>query len=213
MSSSRGVKEPWNVISEHPRQIHVIRHEVVDASTHKESTFMFSPIVMLRVLGEGAWREVRESREEGVWHPELIADGAHFEILYSLRNLLHGYDLLLSELVEAEADIERLVSSERSIVVGLEEIYAVRHSIYGSVRNWWQIAEERLGITELHRAVVEKLEMVRNIITTAHQERLNRLMKWLTYIGVGATIIGAMAAWPQIWQLIKIIQGLLFPSF
>ncbi len=174
---------------------------------------MFSPIVMLRVLGEGAWREVRESREEGVWHPELIADGAHFEILYSLRNLLHGYDLLLSELVEAEADIERLVSSERSIVVGLEEIYAVRHSIYGSVRNWWQIAEERLGITELHRAVVEKLEMVRNIITTAHQERLNRLMKWLTYIGVGATIIGAMAAWPQIWQLIKIIQGLLFPSF
>jgi len=216
-----GVREPWEVISKHPRQIHgilakdelyemcpdhVIRYEVVDVSPHKEWTFMFSNAVMLGVPGEEAWRGVMKTLEKGVWHLELISDVTLFEMLSSLLLLLMGYDLLLSELVEAEPDVERLVEGERSIVVGLEEIYAVRHSIYVSVRNWWSLAEERIGITELHRAVVEKLEMVRNIITTAHQERLNRLMKWLTYIGVGATIMGAMAAWPQIWQLIKIIM-------
>lgn len=209
-----GVEEPWDVISEHPRQIygilardelyemrpdHVIRHKVVDASIHKESTFMFSPTVMLRVLGEGIWREVGESLEEGVWYPGLIGDVALFEILYSLLNLLRGYDLLLSELVEAEADIERLVGGERSIVIGLEEIYAERHSIYSSVGNWWPMAEERLGVTELHRAVVEKLEMVRNIITTIREERLNeqmiKLNKWMllwTVIAAIWTIIAAI---------------------
>ena len=222
-----GVREPWEVISKHPRQIHgilvrdkhyemcpdhVIRYEVVDVSPHKEWTFIFSPVVMLRVLEKKAWRRVIETLEKGVWHLELISNVTLFEMLSSLLLLLMGYDLLLSELVEAEADVERLVEGERSIVVGLEEIYAVRHSIFVFVRDWWPLAEERIGITELHEAVMEKLDMVREIITTARQERLNRLMKRLTIIGVVATIVGAIAAWPQIWQLIKFIQGLLFPS-
>ncbi len=216
------IKTPFkDVVLKYPKQVygilfmdkyynerpdHLVKYRLVDISISKMWTSMIGTSVMLIIIQDRIWKEITLLEKERFFK-FAINDVYYFELLCSLQTILRAYDLLLSELVEdKEPDINRLIRSERNVVIGLEEIYPVRYTPYASVSDWWPLAEERLGIAELKGAVLEKLEMVRNIITRSREERLNdqmlKLNKWMMWW----TIIAAFLT--GITVLIQILSAL-----
>jgi cellulose synthase/poly-beta-1,6-N-acetylglucosamine synthase-like glycosyltransferase len=129
----------------------------------------------------------------------VIGDTACFGLLNCLRILHLAYDLLLTRVLGR--GVEELVEAENRVVTGLEEIYEARHQIYRSVSDWWWLAEENLGISELNNAINEKLSRIHTIITTKTEQKTNKQLTLITLITAILTAI----------TIIPIIEKYLLP--
>jgi hypothetical protein len=195
---SRVEDPPKEIVGIYPRQIlglggfgnyenatsSYVRNGLMDFSATVQGSWFVSPTTSLQVSSSESWEEVRKKSEgKQLFVPDLeqIGCSAWFETLNCLKQLLKCYDSHLTDLLEKRgASIDEVKEVERKIANGLEEMYSVRHTIFASVRDWWPLAERRLGIEELNRAVESKLSVVRRIINIHYQTRLNQLIVIMT---------------------------------
>jgi len=211
------LKRPFEeVVAKYPRQIfgllavdeefnfyteETLRHTLVDISAISDVSGVFSLGVMLKVVSTDNWKAIKKNNETNVlWIPSFgdIGDVALFEILCQLRLLLDGYNSHLLKLVKVRPDIRKLSEAEKKITCSLEEIYEARHAVFGGVRHWWWLAEERLRIEELLRALRERLNDTHRAMTTKRQEEQSRFQVLLTIL---FGFLGVASVWEVLWEI------------
>ncbi|MEM2994788.1 MAG: hypothetical protein QXI91_02065 [Candidatus Bathyarchaeia archaeon] len=162
------------------RSAECVSNELVDISPSVGVSGFFSQNTMLRICSDDFWDEAFSVLDAVPTHGDVIGDVACFGLLNCLLILHETYDLLLTRVLSE--GVKELVEAENRVVAGLEEIYEARHQIYGSVSDWWWLAEEKLGISELNKAVNEKLSRIHTIITTKTEQKTNTRLTTLTVI-------------------------------
>ena len=184
-----------------------VRSNVVDFSPETRTTSIVSTSAFLKLHSSEIWRKIIDSnskRRTFVPAYEDIVDYCTIEIILCLYELLACYDMQLTRLLEEErTGLDRLMSTERKIAYGLEEMFSVRHAIHASIEDWWSLAENALGVQELSRATNSKLSVVRRLISAGYQQRLNKVVLLLTSIsGVLSVInLGLLLGIPPIGSI------------
>ncbi|MEM2971388.1 MAG: hypothetical protein QW270_03070 [Candidatus Bathyarchaeia archaeon] len=196
LAGDKPVENPFQeVVKKHPRQClgllicdrcykmrsaEYVSNYLVDISPSVGVSGFFSQNTMLRICSDDFWDEAFGVLDAVPTHGIVIADVACFGLLNCLLILHLAYDLLLTRVLSE--GVKELVEAENRVVAGLEEIYEARHQIFGSVSDWWWLAEEKLGISELNKAVNEKLSRIHTMITTKTEQKTNTRLTTLTVI-------------------------------
>jgi hypothetical protein len=194
------IDDPFEqVVKKYPRQIYRLLEgwrdtdsvtteervidEIVDLSPTEKASWILSHRMMIKFYTSDIAEEMEGGfEEENTPEYDEVAEVAELEMLCCLRHLLDGYDLLLSETLARKKGTANLMKIEEKITNGLEEIYPARHESNPILRDWWELAETRLGVNELSKAVKTKLEEIHRIIVTRAEERISNRLLYLTII-------------------------------
>jgi len=217
LAGDKPVEKPFQeIVKKHPRQclgllvcsrVYKMRsaewvsNYLVDISPSVGVSGFFSANTTLRICSDDFWDEAFGVLDAVPTWGDVISDVALFGLLNCLRILHEAYDLLLTRVLGE--GVKELVEAENRVVAGLEEIYEARHQVFGSVRDWWWLAEEKLGISELNKAVNEKLSRVHTIITTKTEQKTNTRLTILTAI---TAILTALTIIPIIEKYVSPIM-------
>jgi hypothetical protein len=209
------------IVERHPRQLYAllageekykatsdreVRNTVLDLSPVKNYSTLLASVASLIIFPSDKWIELRAMQPWLLYSPALadIGDCVAFEMLCCLRQVLDGYNLLLSKMLDSQTTMSSLVKAERKITSGLEEIYPSRHALYASVRHWWAYCESVLGIKELNDGVNDKLRKVHNIIVTERQHQLDTRLLYLTIV-IAVLTVATFLGSQRIWDFLSLL--------
>ncbi len=118
------------------------------------------------------------------------------EMLALERTILRRFNHLLAK--EPAYDIDELVDLKREVMDGLEEYYGTLANSNNFSAAATRRGKDLLGINELYKSLLDRLEMVTFAITTRFQRNATRIGVWLTIL-FGAIETGFVAASISTW--------------